>query len=88
MFAEFACANLAAKFCNVNLLNFCVVIYLLQSVFLTKLLTLGTLFWTAVRAVIAPKLVILGILPLTSFMLVLIATAVAKLVILAIFSST
>ena len=36
------------------------------SFFLSKLLTLGILFSTAVRAVLVAKLVILGILPLTS----------------------
>ena len=35
--------------------------FVLQSVFLTKLLTLGILFSKAVRAVVVPKLVILGI---------------------------
>ena len=40
-------------------------IFVLYSVFLTKLLTLGNLFSTAVRAVVVAKLVILGILPLT-----------------------
>ena len=37
--------------------------------FLTKLLTLGVLFSTAVRAVVVAKLVILRILFLTSFIL-------------------
>ena len=37
--------------------------------FLTKLLTLGILFSTAVRAVVVGKLVILGIFFLTSFIL-------------------
>ena len=36
------------------------------SFFLSKLLTLGILFSTALRAVLVAKLVILGILPLTS----------------------
>ena len=49
---------------------------------LTKLLTLGILFSTAVRAVVVAKLVILGILPLTSFILALRGVFVAKLVIL------
>ena len=51
---------------------------------MTKLLTLGILFSTAVRAVLVAKLVILGILPLTSFILVLRAAVVSKLVILGI----
>ena len=42
-------------------------IFVLQSVFLTKLLKPGILFSTVVRALVAAKLVILGILPLTSF---------------------
>ena len=48
---------------------------------MTKLLTLGILFSTAVRAVVVAKLVILGISPLTSFILVLRVVLVAKLVI-------
>ena len=88
-----------AKFA-VNLLNSWVVIYLssviiffsvsqifvLWSVFLTKLLTLCILFSTPVRAVVVvAKLVILGILFLTSFILALRAVViVAKLVILGI----
>ena len=39
--------------------------------FLTKLLTLGILFSTAVGALVVAKLVILGISPLTSFILAL-----------------
>ena len=46
--------------------------------FLTKLLTLGILFSTAVKAVVVAKLVILGILFLTSFILALRAVVVAK----------
>ena len=57
---------------------------MLESAFLTKLLTLGILFSTAVRAVVLAKLVILGVLPLTSFMLALRATFIDKLVILVI----
>ena len=50
-----------------------------------KLLTLGILFSTAVRAVVVvAKLVILGISPLTSFILALREALVAKLVILGI----
>ena len=40
-----------------NFTNFCVIV----SFFLTKLLTLGILFSTAVRAVLVAKLVTLGI---------------------------
>ena len=52
------------------------------SVFLTKLLTLGILYSTAVRALIVAKLVVLGISPFTSFILPLREVLVAKLVIL------
>ena len=48
-----------------NFINFCVY----SQFFLTKLLTLGILFSTAIRAVVVAKLVILGISPLTSFTL-------------------
>ena len=72
---EFACANLAAKFSAVNLLSSGVVIYLLWSCIL---------FSTAVRAVVLTKLVILGILLLTSFILALREAVVPKLVILGI----
>ena len=51
---------------------------------MTKLLILGNLFLTAVRAVVVAKLVILGILFLISFILALIAVVVAKLVVLGI----
>ena len=60
-----------------NFTNFCVIVS-----FLTKLLTLGILFSTTVRAVVVAKLVILDILFLTSFILALTAVVVAKLVIL------
>ena len=50
---------------------------MLESVFLIKHLTLGILFSTTVRAVVPAKLVILGILPLTSFILALRAAVVA-----------
>ena len=63
-----------------NFTNFCVIV----SFFLTKLLTSDILFSTAVRAVVAAKLVILGILFLASFILALIAVVVATLVILGI----
>ena len=49
---------------------------------MTKLLTLGILFSTAARALIAARLVILGISPLTSFILELRVVLVAKSVIL------
>ena len=62
--------------------NFCVIVS-----FLTKLLTLGILFSTAVRAVVLAKLVILGIMPLTSFILALGVALVAKFVISAILHS-
>ena len=51
---------------------------------MTKFLTLGTLFSTAVRAVVVPKLVILGILLLTSFILALRDAVAAKSAILGI----
>ena len=62
-----------------NFSYFCVIVS-----FLTKLLTLGILFSTVVRAVVVAKLVIFGILFLTSFILTLRAAVVAKLVILGI----
>ena len=51
---------------------------------MTKLLTLGILSSTAVTAVVVAKLVMLGILPLTSFISALRASIVAKLLILGI----
>ena len=54
---------------------------------MAELLTLGVLLSTAVRAVVVAKLVMLGILPLTSFILALRAAVVAKLVISGILSS-
>ena len=100
MLAKFACANLAAKYSVVNLLNSEVVLYLswswsviffsilpdfCYSHFLTKLLTLGILFsTTALRAVVLTKLVILSVLPLTSFILVLREAVVTTLLILSI----
>ena len=59
-----------------NFPNFCVIVS-----FLTKLLTLGILISTAVRAVVVAKLVILASLFLTSFVTVLREVVVAKLVI-------
>ena len=58
------------------------------SVFLTKLLTLGIIFSTAVRAVVVAKLVMLVIVFLTSFILALRAVVVATLVIIGIFFLT
>ena len=54
---------------------------------MTKLLPLGVLFSTAVRALVLAKLVILGISLLTSFILALRVVLVAKLVISGILSS-
>ena len=54
---------------------------------MTKSITLGILFSTAVRARVAAKLVILGILPLTSFILALREASVANLVTSGILSS-
>ena len=66
-----------------NFINFCVIIS-----FLTRLLTSGTLFSTAVRTVVVvAKLLILGISALTSFILALRAVLVAKLAILGTLSS-
>ena len=80
MLAKFARFNLAVRFLGVNLLNSGAVIYLwlwsviffsislifvLEPVFLNKLLTLGILFSAPLRAVLVAKLVILGISPLT-----------------------
>ena len=67
-----------------NFTNFCVIV----SFFLNKLVTLGILFSTAVRAIVVAKLVILGISTLTSFILALRAEVVTKLVILGISSLT
>ena len=103
LLAKFACLSLAVKFSDVSLLNFGVVIYLswswsaiffssslifeLQSLFLTKLLTLGILLSTTLRETLVAKLVILGISPLTSFILALRVVLVAKFVILGILYS-
>ena len=62
-----------------NFINFCVTVS-----FLTKLHTLDILFPTAVRAVVVVKLVMLGILFLTSIILALGTVVVAKLVMLGI----
>ena len=59
-----------------NFTNFCVIVS-----FLTKLLTLGISYSTAVRVVVVAKLLILSILFLSSFILTLRAVvAAAKLV--------
>ena len=59
---------------------------MLYSVFLTKLLTLGISFSTALRALVVSKLVILCISFLISFILALRVVLVAKLVISGILS--
>ena len=59
-----------------NFINVCVIVS-----FSAKLLTLGILCSTVVRAAVVAKLVIPGILPLTSFILRLRVVLVAKLVI-------
>ena len=72
--AKCARFNLKSKIYFANLLNSGVVRYLscLGSVsVLTKLLTLGILFPAAVRALVVTRLVILGILSLTLFILAL-----------------
>ena len=64
-----------------NVINFCVLVS-----FLTKLLTLGILISKALRTVVVvAKIVILGILFLTSFILTLRAAVVAQLVLSGIF---
>ena len=63
-----------------NFTNFFVIVLC----FLTKLLTLGILYLIAGRAVVVPKLVILDILPLVSFISSLRAAVVVKLLILGI----
>ena len=59
-----------------NFISFCII-----ASFLTKLLTLHILFPTAIRAVLAAKLVMLGISPFISFILALRVVLAAKLVI-------
>ena len=66
-----------------NFTNVCLIV----NFFLAKLLTLDVLFSTAVRAVVVPKLVRLSILILISFILVLLAAVVAKLIILGVLRS-
>ena len=65
-----------------NFANFCAIF-----IFFTKLLILGISFSTTVRAVVVAKIVILGISPLTSFIVALREALVAKLVISGISSS-
>ena len=72
--------TMISKFLS-NSINFCVIVS-----FLTKLLTLGILFSTALRVVLA-RLVILGISPLTSFILALRVVLIAKLVMSGLLSS-
>ena len=60
-----------------NFTNFCVIV-----TFFTKLLTLGILSSTKVKAAVLAKLIILGIFPLNSFILALRGTLVAKLVVI------
>ena len=55
--------------------------YFNLTIFLTELLTLSILFSTALTAVVVPKLVILDILFLTSFILALRVVLVAKSVV-------
>ena len=62
-----------------NFTNFCVIVS-----FLAKLRTLGILLSTAIRAVVVARLIILGILFLTSFIFALKAVVVAKFVMLCI----
>ena len=66
--------TMISKFLS-NSINFCVIVS-----FLTKLLTLGILFSTALRVVLA-RLVVLGISLLTSFILALRVVLIAELVI-------
>ena len=66
--------TISSKFI-LNFIIFCVIIS-----FLTKLLTLDILFSTEIRVVVAAKLVLLGVLILTSIILVLRKSLVAKLV--------
>ena len=73
LLAKFACDNLAAKLCLVNLLNYGVVTYFLWS---------SIFFSTVVRAVIVAKFVMLGILFSTSYDLALRKTLIIKLIIL------
>ena len=67
-----------------NFINVCVIV---SFFFFTKLLTLGIFFFKSIKSVLVAKLVILGILSLTSFILVLRVVLVAKLAISGILSS-
>ena len=58
-----------------NFISFCVIVR-----FLTKLLTLGILLSTAVRALVAARLEILGVSPLTSFILAVRVVLVLKVI--------
>ena len=58
-----------------NFINFCVIVR-----FLTKLLTLDILLLTAVRPLVVSRLVILGVSPLTSFILAVRVVLLAKLI--------
>ena len=58
-----------------NFISFCVIVR-----FLTKLLTLGILLSTAVRALVVARLVTLGISPLTSFILAVRVVLVPKVI--------
>ena len=66
-----------------NFINFCVIVS-----FLTRLLTFGDFFSTAVNAEVVAKSLIVGISVLTSFIFVLGIVLVAKLVISGNLSST
>ena len=96
MLAKFSCANLAAKFPAANLIysswSWSLILFLnslmcYSQFFLTKLPKLGISSSTAVREVVVAKLVILGILLLTSFILALRVVLVAVFVISGILSS-
>ena len=87
--ARFTCAYIAAKFSPVifskflcsNIFKMTMISSILLNLilcFLTKLLTLDILFPKAVRPVLVAKLVIIGISPLTSFILALRVVLVAK----------
>ena len=52
---------------------------MLESAFLTKLPTLGVLFSRTIRGIVLTKLVLLGISPLTPFILTLRIVLLAKL---------
>ena len=58
-----------------NFISFCVIVR-----FLTKVLTLGILLSTAVRALVVARLEILCILPLTSFILAVRVVLVPKVI--------